>query len=325
MNHIVITSINEPTEGVKKFSEIDGWKLIVVGDRKSPEIPSMTGNFRFWRFISVDERFGAYTHECRENSYARKNIGYLYAMREGAEIIAESDDDNIPYKGWGDVQMGVQGVTVYSGATLFNIYRLFKDGYWPRGYPLQDINADQAVEVAEGERNIGVWQFLADLNPDVDAISRMTKPEKPDYWGGIPRSALDKNTYCPFNSQNTFWSKDCFPLMYLPQTVTMRFCDILRGYVAQRILWEKDLFLGFGEATVYQVRNDHDLFKDFIDELPVYMYVGEVVEILESMTLSGSFPEMLFQVYKELSMHGIVESSELIALNAWNEDVKEVL
>lgn len=33
------------------------------------------------------------------NSYARKTIGFLYAIQHGAKIIYETDDDNSPTKG----------------------------------------------------------------------------------------------------------------------------------------------------------------------------------------------------------------------------------
>lgn len=33
---IVITTINPPTEDVKKLAKIPGWKVVVVGDTKSP-------------------------------------------------------------------------------------------------------------------------------------------------------------------------------------------------------------------------------------------------------------------------------------------------
>ena len=34
---IVITSINYPTEDVKKLAAIPGWKMVMVGDTKSPK------------------------------------------------------------------------------------------------------------------------------------------------------------------------------------------------------------------------------------------------------------------------------------------------
>ena len=33
---IVLTTINRPTEDVKKLARIDGWKVVVVGDTKTP-------------------------------------------------------------------------------------------------------------------------------------------------------------------------------------------------------------------------------------------------------------------------------------------------
>ena len=36
MNFIVTTTIFKPSTAVKKFSKIKDWKLIVVGDKKTP-------------------------------------------------------------------------------------------------------------------------------------------------------------------------------------------------------------------------------------------------------------------------------------------------
>ena len=38
--------------------------------------------------------------------------------------------------------------------------------------------------------------------------------------------------YSPFNSQNTIWFKEIFPLLYLPVSCSMRATDIIRGLVA---------------------------------------------------------------------------------------------
>ena len=49
---------------------------------------------------------------------------------------------------------------------------------WPRGYPLNNILDDQNVITTCGRRQankFGVLQSLADHQPDVDAIFRMTK------------------------------------------------------------------------------------------------------------------------------------------------------
>ena len=37
MNFIVTTTINPPTEALIKYSKFKNWKLVVVGDLKTPE------------------------------------------------------------------------------------------------------------------------------------------------------------------------------------------------------------------------------------------------------------------------------------------------
>ena len=41
---IVITTINSPTEDVKKLAGIEGWKVVVVGDTKTPAD---------WRYLNI--------------------------------------------------------------------------------------------------------------------------------------------------------------------------------------------------------------------------------------------------------------------------------
>ncbi len=43
--------------------------------------------------------------------------------------------------------------------------------------------------------------------------------------------------------------------------------------------------LAFHNSTVYQIRNEHDLMKDFKDELDGYLRVKELAETLEDCKL----------------------------------------
>ena len=51
MNYIVITSINQVTEAIEKFSRIDGWQVVVVADLKS--VPYEYDNVKF---LTVQEQ-----------------------------------------------------------------------------------------------------------------------------------------------------------------------------------------------------------------------------------------------------------------------------
>ena len=42
---IVTTSINALTPALKKFDELEGWHLIVIGDKKTPDIKLKHGDY----------------------------------------------------------------------------------------------------------------------------------------------------------------------------------------------------------------------------------------------------------------------------------------
>jgi len=265
---------------------------------------------------------------CPYNHYARKNIGYLYALQQGAQIIYDTDDDNLPYDDWA-VPEFVCDYLYSSNRKFVNIYNHFSNELiWPRGYPLDEIHqvaAAQAAQAAQVDpRSIGVWQGLADRDPDVDAIYRLIFPHEINFER---KSSifLEQGHYAPFNSQNTFWQRTAFHLLYLPATVSFRFTDILRGYIAQRLLWHQGDSLGFTAATVYQERNQHDLMRDFRDEVEGYLNIKEIVEQLDSLSFAGKPYENLAAVYQMLAEVGYVQPEELDLCQAWLADAQQNL
>src|SRR5438270_335676 len=73
-----------------------------------------------------------------------------------------------------------------------------------------------------------IQQGLADENPDVDAIYRLAFP-LPLTFRTDRRIALGGSAWCPFNSQNTTWTREAFPLLYLPSYCSFRMTDIWRS------------------------------------------------------------------------------------------------
>lgn len=97
--HIVITSINKPTKGVIAFSKMKDYKLIVIGDKKSPENWSCKG-VDYFSSLSQKKLKYEIVKILPDNHYCRKMIGYLLAIENGAEYIVDTDDDNIPKSNW---------------------------------------------------------------------------------------------------------------------------------------------------------------------------------------------------------------------------------
>lgn len=324
---IVITTINWMTEGVKRFASIADWFCIIVGDRKTP--PAEEFKHPKITFIpyegQADLGFNLESH-LPVDHYSRKNLGYLFAIRNGAKVIAESDDDNVPYNDWGrHITYRPGSIEVVSGPRFVNAYKFFTDEFiWPRGFPLSFVLDESALKTSvKHNQKIGIWQSLADKDPDVDAIYRLVCGKVVEFRKREP-IALGKGVYCPFNSQNTIWAVEAFPYLYLPTTVNFRFTDILRGYVAQRGIWEINLKLAFTAASVYQARNGHNLMSDFVDEIPCYTQVDKVIDLLDKTTLTGRPEDDLRKMYEVLFRGGIVKREELDGVNVWIEDLKKI-
>jgi hypothetical protein len=323
---IVITSIFPPTEAVHAFAANNEYQLVVAGDKKTPS----DWNCKNVKYLSVSDQqlIGSHLTELLPfNHYCRKMMGYLYAFKSGCSLIIDTDDDNIPKANWHFPPLEGEFSFVPGGKGFINVYQLYTDQkIWPRGLPLQLIskqfNLDQ--ELTTSKAKVGIWQGLADEDPDVDAIYRLTS-DTPCYFRERPPVVLGKGTISPFNSQNTLIREELFPLLYLPTYVTFRFTDILRGLVAQPLMWLYDYLLGFTDATVVQKRNPHDYVKDFISEIPMYQYGEQVVDItIGAISVSRSLEDNLFNTYLALEKKNIVESKELEVLSAWLKDISKL-
>jgi hypothetical protein len=132
--------------------------------------------------------------------------------------------------------------------------------------------------------------------------------------------ALGLNSWSPFNSQNTSWFREAFPLLYLPSYCSFRMTDIWRSFVAQRIAWTCDWPIMYHNATVWQERNDHSLIKDFEDEVPGYVNNEKICSLLEKLPLqpgTQNICENLIRCYDALTTAGFVGKEEMLLVEAW--------
>ena len=97
---IVVTSIAEPNPALQALARgcrERGHAFIVIGDEPSPKDFSLDG-CDFFGLQQQRELGLKLAALCPTRHYARKNVGYLLAMRAGATLIIETDDDNTPYE-----------------------------------------------------------------------------------------------------------------------------------------------------------------------------------------------------------------------------------
>jgi len=302
------------------------WGFLVIGDTKSPA----DFNLRGARFMSVESQLKTgfqYAGLAPVRHYARKNIGYLVAMREGAQTIVETDDDNFPSPPFWHPGSTDQRAHVVSQPGWTNVYRYFTDvPIWPRGYPLDLVHAAVPPRADLPVRYVHcpVQQGLVNENPDVDAIYRLVLP-LPQNFRREPAVALTGGAWCPFNSQNTVWHRDAFPLLYLPAHCSFRMTDIWRSFVVQRILAANGLGLLFTSASAVQERNEHNLMSDFAAEVPGYNHNRALMACLEKLPLTADprqIGENLLACYRALVQLGLFPEDELPLVRAWLSDLE---
>lgn len=300
-----------------------GTDFYVIGDTKSPDTFDLEG-CRFLSYAAQLELPFGFARICPTRHYARKNIGYLLAIQTGVDFIAETDDDNMPGDEFYQPLPIETELPVVEDCGWVNVYRYYSSELiWPRGLPLDKVNAPLPELGAKRTVRVPIQQGLANENPDVDAIYRLLLP-LPFNFDRELRVALGANAWCPFNSQNTVYYREAFPLLYLPAHCSFRMTDIWRSFVAQRIAWANGWSILFREATVVQDRNDHNLMRDFEDEISGYLGNARIAELLTGLDLAPgveNIPDAMRTCYRVLVDEGFVGDEEIALLDAWLDDL----
>jgi hypothetical protein len=327
---VVITTINQPTDDVKRVVELAGRAnatVFVVGDKKTPDDWDC-GEAVYISYARQCELYPTLAQLLSSNHYSRKNIGYLIAARGEGDWIYETDDDNRPMstKFNPPEKLGFMKVVNKGWVNVlpeFNERPLNK--IWPRGFPLELVNNPEPITYSTDVIHQAVVMGLVDQDPDVDAIYRMTQ-ELPYVFGSNDKIiTLVDGAWCPWNSQNTWWRKECLPLMYLPTTVTPRVTDILRSYVATAILQKFGLGIGITSPTAVQVRNQHNLLKDFADEMPLYLHADQMMAcIIEGIEDSDNYYTAMYDAYQNLADYFFVEKDEMHSLLAYLGEAQKI-
>ena len=341
---VVVTTINAPTPSIHKLTELpEPWKIVIVGDKKTKNDD--------WKVFEGSNKLVFLSVEAQEklnykttkyipyNSYTRKNIGYLYAIEHGAKEIYETDDDNIFTtfdQLYNDFNFSKVSYAENNITNMINPYAYFgRPTVWPRGFRLSDIGYDWSNKfyISTSEQITSkplVYQGLANGDPDVDAIFRLTRanalyPIKLDFYDLYPLLYFPGN-YIPINSQNTRFLYDAFPALALPTTVAFRVCDIWRGFIMERFIWGYNGTVIFHSPSVYQKRNVHDYYIDFVDEEALYYGLEDILnglnaDIKKKIYNPGHF---MVSLIEELVKKKVLKDNDLKMYKAFIEDLESI-
>ena len=317
---IIITTINKPTEAILKHINNNDYDTIIVGDIKTPDDYSEL-NCIYLDVKSQKKLFIELADLIPYNHYSRKNLGYLYAIKKGYDIIYETDDHNIPYENFDDVlEINSDKIVSEKKSKWINIYKYFTNNHiWPRGYPLSLIKSKPDFFIESINKKPAIINGLVDNDHDVDACFRLICNNNIIEWNNNKSILIDNNNVCVFNSQNTFWlNSRLFISMLIPCSVSFRYCDILRSIISNIILKKTNNNIMFSYPNVVQNRNEHNLLQDFKDEYEMYVNNENILNIIEKdLDNITDIKTIIKIIYKNLLDNEIIKELDINILNIW--------
>ena len=291
---IVTTTINSPTEATRKFAEKKDWTLIVVGDTKTPHSEYKNLDCVYLDPYAQENISKELSDVIGWKSIQRRNLGFLFAYQQGADIVATVDDDNIPYDDWGKNVLVGQEIecdlyepedNVFDPLSITNTPNI-----WHRGYPIELLQKRHRVEYkGKTKRKVLVQADLWDGDPDIDAMARLTMKPIVKYNIDNP---FCSNKIAPFNSQNTFLSREVIPF-YTVLPHVGRMDDIWGAYIMQHYFPNSVIY---NKASVYQDRNVQDLITNLEKEVIGYRNTLSLIENLSD--YNSYLPEKTKEFFK---------------------------
>jgi hypothetical protein len=278
--YIVTTTIYTPSEAIHKFITFSDWNIIIVGDKKTPhdkylQLEQQNKNVQYLTPEYQENNYKELSDAIGWNKIQRRNIGFIEALKKGAEIIASVDDDNIPLDNWGETIYIGKPTNVYyyeSNEIAFDPIGVTNhNDLWHRGFPIQDLH--QRCNKYKITRKTIIPDIQADFwngDPDIDAMCRLE--HKPMCFFDDKYFPLATNVFSPFNSQNTFFSRAALK-RYLVIPGIGRMDDIWASYYMESLGFK----VVYNKATVFQDRNIQNLTKNLTMEFIGYEKTQEML------------------------------------------------
>lgn len=377
----VLTTIFEPTIAVKRVADMPSWCIVVIADTKTPgnyvnllaKVREKNVNTTVTKeslrttndsldnvfFFSVEKQkeweqtdgpLGEFTRNLPWKHFSRKNLGFLFSILHGAEVVFDFDDDNyikldakngkpmniFPETNVDNGKRTLFNVSVVSiGIHAFNHHIIMhpsiivNETSWARGFPLDLIRNKNThgriayqtdVHLKSRTEEIGVIQYLADGDPDIDAIHRLSKPLPMTFnFGEAAHPVIvPKHAYAPYNAQATIHTKNALWATLLPATVPGRVSDIWRSFLAQCIFADAGLRLVFAPPKISQKRNYHNYLADFEAEQDLFTKSGKLLEFLMKWdTAADSIPKRVERLWIDLYERGYIEHEDVLSVQLW--------
>lgn len=341
---IIIFTSNPPTQIIDYLvNTLIDWKILIIANETS--IDNYWHKYKISNrliYLSFKEQQKLRYNSIRyiyKTSYARKNIGYLFAIEHGAKEIYEIDDDIIIKNINKEIIFNNSkysnriSIGINNNSKMINPYVYFgvKD-IWPRGFVLNDIGYDNNIffnyELKQIKLKPLIYQGLLNGEPDIDEIFFMTRKSKMvplniSFLKNYPLLFIPGN-YVPINSKNTKYLYDVFPSLPFFSSLNNKINDIFRGYIMQTYAWKYKGGIIFYNSNMYKYGNRNKSNIDFIKEKQLYFETKNFLKILKNTDKKENHPkEFLIKIIKSLVLKKILKKIDLKIYLSFLKDLSE--
>ena len=339
---IILFTKNSPTKIIDcLINDLKDWKILVIANKD--EINKKWYKYKLSNvlvYLSFRDQQNLGYNSLRfisKNSFARKNIGYLFAIQHGAKEIYEIDDD-IVVKNAKDIKL-ISNISQFSRISIginkdlkmINPYTYFGiNDIWPRGFLLKDLRFDNNIffnyELPQIKIKPIIYQGLLNGEPDIDEIFLMTRknrvPKLNIVFGQNYPLLFIPGNFVPINSKNTKYLYDIFPSLPLFSTLNNRINDIYRGYIMQTYAWKNKGGVIFLNSNIYNNGNTNIDNMYFLKEKKLYCEIEHFLKILKDTGKKESEPkEFLIELIKTLVSKKILKKIDLKLYLAYLKDL----
>src|SRR3989338_3927128 len=222
----------------------------------------------------------------------RRPAAWLPAIELAPDFILSVDDDNIPapdyFATWYRVltEPAAKKVTAarFEMKAPWHNYLASADAPFeihPRGFPHPfRAKTETALEESgpHAPEKIALWQGISLGDPDMDAMARLTWPQRTQLNVIREKNYVLENVWSPYNMQNTVYAPALFGLPIL-WPFAGRFDDIYASFAFQRLMFNRGLLAHVGDPVNRQDRGGRDTLRgDFLEEIDGYHQSHDVWE-----------------------------------------------
>lgn len=322
----VITTINTPTlladlaANARANDRADDVRVTLIGDNKTPKsideyvksIADCGIEIDYWSPLRQKEwlrKYPALDAIVPWNTDNRRNLGHLMAFERGDDITLTIDDDNYPaatdyFGGFAPLGETCVRELTHSDSGWFNVCSMLDSSpdvtFHPRGFPVSKRFVEEKISTRTATSRLVVQAGLWNGVPDVDASTHVTMTLETVGTPGVNR-LLDRQTWCPFNTQNSAYLTEITPAFYYVSMAEPlngqnvdRYGDIWASYLARTVIdactptsGSIDV-IGFGDPLANHLRNVHDFLHDLQLETPAMQLNETLLDILLNLDLQGA-------------------------------------